>query len=119
MDKSEKLYNGLEDRLHKLDQKVELGPPGLWKLTAQVRQMRQGARVRQMQDRSGCWQDRGAPDVWGWQPVLAVWECWDKARRGWGQVRWQNARGARSTSVLFSVCATLSLTTHWIDFIIE
>jgi len=25
-----------DDRLRKLDQKVDLGPPGLWKLTAQV-----------------------------------------------------------------------------------
>lgn len=46
VDKSEKLYNGLEDRLNKLDQKVELGPPGLWKLTAQVCQMRQGLLAR-------------------------------------------------------------------------
>uniref|UniRef100_A0A6S8KGD7 Uncharacterized protein n=2 Tax=Dunaliella tertiolecta TaxID=3047 RepID=A0A6S8KGD7_DUNTE len=34
--KSDKLFEGLDDRMGKLDHKVEQGPPGLWKLTAQV-----------------------------------------------------------------------------------
>eukprot|EP00983_Pelagomonas_calceolata_P067513 1149498-Pelagomonas_calceolata.AAC.9 len=34
--KSDKLFEGLDDRMGKLDHKVEQGPPGLWKLTAQI-----------------------------------------------------------------------------------
>jgi len=33
---STKTSEEFDDRLRKLDQKVDLGPPGLWKLTAQV-----------------------------------------------------------------------------------